>query len=272
MQADDEALLDIREENTSLKRHNEQLRQRIKELVAQVARTETSAKRAILSSHPSAKRGFAQQLLNLEWEVERLTAAKSRAERQAVESQRALADLQGTCERQKQRLSTVLSDQRRLVVQLGEAQQRAGLKGAGLRPSLKTQKGRGSVDEGASSSRGGHAGIQLLTLSIGYSAGQVDIFLPLVAANLVLLTDEELLVEGLKAQVRVLQQQLLTPGQDAGKLRQLQADLESACQERDHQRVQAIHMSEAVRDLQVRYRPCMATSSSCVHFADLIWG
>lgn len=98
-----------------------------------LARTEEAAKRAILQHDPSAKRGAAQQLLDLDREVARLTASKLKAQKQAAEKSKLAAELTKTCAQLKKRLRAVLHDQRNLVVQLGIAQQKAGIKAAGLR-------------------------------------------------------------------------------------------------------------------------------------------
>ena len=95
-------------------------------LVVQLARTEEAGKRAILRYDPSARRGAAQQLLELDREVARLTAAKIKAQKVAAEKSRAAAELSRTCSNLKKRLAAVLHDQRRLIVQLGLSQQKAG--------------------------------------------------------------------------------------------------------------------------------------------------
>ena len=105
-------------------------------LVAQLARTETAGKRAILRYDPSAGRGAAQQLLELDREVARLTAAKLKAQKVAAEKSRAAAELSRTCSNLKKRLAAVLHDQRRLIVQLGLSQQKAGHKTAARHPHM----------------------------------------------------------------------------------------------------------------------------------------
>lgn len=77
-------------------------------LVAQLARTEESAKRAILRKDPSAKRGAAHQLLEMDQEVARLAAAKLKAQRIAGEKAREAAQLEKSCSALKGRLKAVM--------------------------------------------------------------------------------------------------------------------------------------------------------------------
>ena len=91
-----------------------------------MARTEEAAKKGILRQDPSAKRGAAQQLLDLDREVSRLASAKQKAQKAASESGHTCKELQSQCHWLKGRLRTVMSDQRRLVVQLGQAEQKTG--------------------------------------------------------------------------------------------------------------------------------------------------
>lgn len=59
-------------------------------------------------------------------EVSRLAAAKLKAQRIASERGQTCLELQAQCQWLKERLRIVMQDQRRLVVQLGMAQQRSG--------------------------------------------------------------------------------------------------------------------------------------------------
>ena len=59
-------------------------------------------------------------------EVSRLAAAKSKAQRVASKRGQTCSELHAQCQALKERLQSVLHDQRRLVVQLGLAQQRDG--------------------------------------------------------------------------------------------------------------------------------------------------
>lgn len=59
-------------------------------------------------------------------EVSRLAAAKLKAQRIASERGQICTELHEQCQHLKERLRVVLQDQRRLVVQLGLAQQKSG--------------------------------------------------------------------------------------------------------------------------------------------------
>lgn len=76
--------------------------------MAQLARTEESAKRAILRKDPSAVRGAAHQLLEMDQEVARLAAAKLKAQRIAAEKARQAAELEKSCTDLKSRLNSAM--------------------------------------------------------------------------------------------------------------------------------------------------------------------
>lgn len=91
-------------------------------LVAQLARTEEAAKRAMVARDPTAKGGAAQKLLNLECELARVQADKAELEARFAKERKRAGDFKTKSEELKRRLDTVLRDQRQLVQRVGNAE------------------------------------------------------------------------------------------------------------------------------------------------------
>lgn len=89
--------------------------------MAQLARTEEAAKRAMVRNDSSARGGVAQRLLDVERELARVAADKDAAEAKLSRERKRAQDYKTKTEELKKRLNTVLKDQRRLVQQVGHS-------------------------------------------------------------------------------------------------------------------------------------------------------
>ncbi|KAK9810202.1 hypothetical protein WJX72_006558 [[Myrmecia] bisecta] len=134
---DEESFLNMQQDYLRLKKAEKATEEKMRQLAAQLARTEEAAKRAMVRNDSSARGGAAQRLLDLERELTRLGADKAEAEGRAAREHKRAVDYKVKAEELKRRLEGVLKDQRRLVQQVGQQQSRMA-----MRPST-----RGDMDK-----------------------------------------------------------------------------------------------------------------------------
>ncbi|DBB03911.1 TPA: hypothetical protein ACH3X1_012996 [Trebouxia sp. C0004] len=127
----------MQEEYYKLKRAEKANEETMRQLTAQLARTEEAAKRAMVSRDPSAKGGAAQRLLDLECELSRVQADRTELEARYMKEHKRAGDFKTKSEELKRRLDTVLRDQRQLVQRVGNAEARRP-RNSPLQSSLKS--------------------------------------------------------------------------------------------------------------------------------------
>ncbi|KAL0055976.1 hypothetical protein WJX82_006293 [Trebouxia sp. C0006] len=134
---DEENFLHMQEEYYKLKRAEKANEDTMRQLTAQLARTEEAAKRAMVARDPSAKGGAAQRLLDLECELSRVQADRTELEARYMKEHKRAGDFKTKSEELKRRLDTVLRDQRQLVQRVGNAEARRP-RNSPLQSSLKS--------------------------------------------------------------------------------------------------------------------------------------
>ncbi|CAK0734179.1 hypothetical protein CVIRNUC_000394 [Coccomyxa viridis] len=121
-QVDENAFLSMREEYMRMKRKEQEDHQKMRELAAQLARTEEAAKRLMVRSDRSARGGTAARLLAAEKELSCITASAVETRSKLRDFARSNRELKGKNAELKGRLEGALRDQRHLVMQVGKAE------------------------------------------------------------------------------------------------------------------------------------------------------
>ncbi|EFJ46513.1 hypothetical protein VOLCADRAFT_118102 [Volvox carteri f. nagariensis] len=108
------------EEYRATKKRERELELKIKQLGAQLARTEEAAKRALVQTDASAKGGAAQKLLDAERAIAKLRAENAELASKLAREKKKSAEFKTLADTYKQRLDRFLRDQRNLVKRVGE--------------------------------------------------------------------------------------------------------------------------------------------------------
>ncbi|GFR44254.1 hypothetical protein Agub_g5456 [Astrephomene gubernaculifera] len=108
------------EEYRTTKKRERDLEMKIKQLGAQLARTEEAAKRALVQTDSTAKGGAAQKLLDAERAIAKLRAENADLTSKLAREKKRSADYKSLADTHKQRLDSFLRDQRHLVKRVGE--------------------------------------------------------------------------------------------------------------------------------------------------------
>ncbi|GLI67567.1 hypothetical protein VaNZ11_011794 [Volvox africanus] len=108
------------EEYRATKKRERELELKIKQLGAQLARTEEAAKRALVQTDASAKGGAAQKLLDAERTIAKLRAENAELASKLAREKKRSAEFKTLADTYKQRLDKFLRDQRNLVKRVGE--------------------------------------------------------------------------------------------------------------------------------------------------------
>ncbi|GIL57334.1 hypothetical protein Vafri_12599 [Volvox africanus] len=108
------------EEYRATKKRERELELKIKQLGAQLARTEEAAKRALVQTDASAKGGAAQKLLDAERTIAKLRAEIAELASKLAREKKRSAEFKTLADTYKQRLDKFLRDQRNLVKRVGE--------------------------------------------------------------------------------------------------------------------------------------------------------
>ncbi|KAL4424100.1 hypothetical protein ABPG75_001401 [Micractinium tetrahymenae] len=120
------AMLALRDEATHAKQRERAAEEKMRQLAAQLARTEEAAKRILTRTDPSARGGTAQRLLEAERELAGARAELAELGSQLARAKRQAADRKAQAAELKSRLDAALSAQRQLALQLGRVQAGAG--------------------------------------------------------------------------------------------------------------------------------------------------
>ncbi|WIA13452.1 hypothetical protein OEZ85_007032 [Tetradesmus obliquus] len=99
---------------------------KIKQLAAQLARTEEAAKRALVRSDQGARGSTAQQLLDAQRQRQQLQAENSELSSKLAREKKRSSDYRAAAEEHRRRLEAALREQRSLVRKLGEAERSLG--------------------------------------------------------------------------------------------------------------------------------------------------
>ncbi|KAL4419277.1 hypothetical protein ABPG77_008327 [Micractinium sp. CCAP 211/92] len=112
----------MREEAAHAKQRQRAAEDKLRQLAAQLARTEEAAKRILVRTDPSARGGTAQRLLDAERELAGSRAELAELGSQLARARRQAADRKAQTAELKSRLDATLSAQRHLALQLGRLQ------------------------------------------------------------------------------------------------------------------------------------------------------
>ncbi|GLC41809.1 hypothetical protein PLESTM_001241900 [Pleodorina starrii] len=115
------------EEYRATKQRERELELKIKQLGAQLARTEEAAKRALVQTDATAKGGAAQKLLDAERAIAKLRAENAELANKLARERKKSADFKALADTYKQRLDSFLRDQRNLVRRVGELERSQAL-------------------------------------------------------------------------------------------------------------------------------------------------
>ncbi|KXZ46909.1 hypothetical protein GPECTOR_39g403 [Gonium pectorale] len=115
------------EEYRATKKRERELELKIKQLGAQLARTEEAAKRALVQQDVTAKGGAAQKLLDAERAIAKLRAENAELASKLARERKRSADFKAMADTYKQRLDSFLRDQRNLVKRVGELERSQAL-------------------------------------------------------------------------------------------------------------------------------------------------
>ncbi|KAG2431181.1 hypothetical protein HXX76_009709 [Chlamydomonas incerta] len=113
------------EEYRVCKKRERDLELKIKQLGAQLARTEEAAKRALVQTDVTAKGGAAQKLLDAERAIAKLRAENAELASKLAREKKRSSDLKAMADSYKQRLDGFLRDQRNLVQKVGKLERTA---------------------------------------------------------------------------------------------------------------------------------------------------
>ncbi|GAB4815102.1 hypothetical protein N2152v2_002148 [Parachlorella kessleri] len=112
---DEAAFLALEEEYRRIKHRELASEDKVRQLTAQLARTEEAAKRILVRSDASAKGGAAQRLLDAEREADRLRADKAELESEVERLRKHAGDYKRQAAEAKRRMEGALQDQRHLA-------------------------------------------------------------------------------------------------------------------------------------------------------------
>ncbi|KAG2447989.1 hypothetical protein HYH02_007017 [Chlamydomonas schloesseri] len=113
------------EEYRACKKRERDLELKIKQLGAQLARTEEAAKRALVQTDATAKGGAAQKLLDAERAIAKLRAENAELASKLAREKKRSSDLKAMADTYKHRLDGFLRDQRNLVQKVGQLERTA---------------------------------------------------------------------------------------------------------------------------------------------------
>ncbi|KAG2486785.1 hypothetical protein HYH03_014584 [Edaphochlamys debaryana] len=113
------------EEYRNTKKRERELELKIKQLGAQLARTEEAAKRALVQTDATAKGGAAQKLLDSERAISKLRSENAELASKLAREKKKSADFKAMADSYKQRLDGFLKDQRSLVKKVGHLERTA---------------------------------------------------------------------------------------------------------------------------------------------------
>ncbi|KAL4856491.1 X-linked retinitis pigmentosa GTPase regulator-interacting protein 1 [Chlorella vulgaris] len=151
-----DALLSMREEWMQAKKSEQAAEHKLRQMAAQLARTEEAAKRILTRTDPSARGGTAAALLEAERQLVGLRAEHAEQAAQLAVARRQATDHKRQAGELKKRLEVATADQRRLALQLGRMQAGGRAAGSALRrPLAPPAPAAGSLAHAAHAGNGG---------------------------------------------------------------------------------------------------------------------